>query len=91
MAKLPQSLSSVLVHAVFSTKERKPWIAPEVKPDLHSYLARILNTTECPCLTLNTATDPLHVLFNLSRTATVADVIGRMRKRSSKWIKEKWP
>lgn len=36
---MPQSLSRVLLHIVFSTKQRKPWISPAIQDRLHAYLA----------------------------------------------------
>jgi hypothetical protein len=37
---MPQSLNLTLVHLVFSTKDRRPFLTPDVRPDLHAYLAR---------------------------------------------------
>jgi len=34
---MPQSLSSVLIHLVFSTKNREPFITPAIEPELHPY------------------------------------------------------
>lgn len=36
---MPQSLSLVIVHIIFSTKERQPFLDPETRPKLHAYLA----------------------------------------------------
>src|SRR6266404_8711150 len=38
---MPQSLSKVILHIVFSTKNREPWLEPDVRPRMHSYLATI--------------------------------------------------
>jgi nicotinamide riboside kinase len=32
---MPQSLSNILVHLVFSTKDRTPWIADDWRDDPH--------------------------------------------------------
>ena len=32
---MPQSLSSVLIHLVFSTKHREPFITPLIEQELH--------------------------------------------------------
>ena len=36
---MPQSLSRILLHLVFSTKGHEPWIDANVRPGLHAYLA----------------------------------------------------
>ena len=38
---MPQSLSSILVHLVFSTKNREPFITPQIESELHPYMATI--------------------------------------------------
>ena len=38
---MPQSLSKVIVHLIFSTKDREPWIDADVRPRIHAYLATI--------------------------------------------------
>jgi putative transposase len=43
---MSQSLSSILVHLVFSTKNREPFITPIIEAELHPYMARILSPTE---------------------------------------------
>ena len=40
---MPQSLSRVLVHIIFSTKHREPLISDEIRPRLHAYLVGILD------------------------------------------------
>jgi putative transposase len=38
---MPQSLSRVILHIIFSTKNREPWLDPDVRPRMHAYLATI--------------------------------------------------
>jgi hypothetical protein len=38
---MPQSLSKVILHIVFSTKNREPWVESDVRPRMHAYLATI--------------------------------------------------
>ncbi|PTY01643.1 IS200/IS605 family transposase [Verrucomicrobia bacterium LW23] len=86
---MSQSLSNVLIHAIFSTKERAPWLVSEIRDDLWHYLTAILNNIDCPSIKLGGIDDHVHVLFSLSRTMTVADVIKTLKANSSKWIKTK--
>jgi len=38
---MPQSLSKLIVHIIFSTKDREPWLDSKVRPRMHAYLATI--------------------------------------------------
>ncbi|HSB08930.1 MAG TPA: IS200/IS605 family transposase [Blastocatellia bacterium] len=86
---MPQSLSSILVHLVFSTKNREPLIAGEVEIELHRYLATVFRELESPSLLIGGTEDHIHSLFALSRTITIADLVREVKTSSSKWIKTK--
>jgi len=88
---MPQSLASILVHLIFSTKNRQPLILPDVEPELFPYMATVFRGLDSPVLALNGTTDHLHVLFRLGRKIAVADVVEEIKTSSSKWIKTKGP
>jgi REP element-mobilizing transposase RayT len=87
---MPQSLSHLYVHLVFSTKSHKRWIDDIIAPELYAYIAKVL-FDECssPAKIIGGIEDHIHILFNLSRTETLAHVVEMVKKRSSKWIKTK--
>ena len=86
---MPQSLSSVLIHLVFSTKHREPWIRASIESELHAYGSTVLRNLGCPALDMNGTADHLHTLFALSRVTTIADVVEELKTSTSKWIKTK--
>ena len=86
---MPQSLSSILIHLIFSTKDRKPILTPEIDAELYPYMASIFRALKSPALIINGTSDHLHTLFSLSRVMTVADVVEEVKTDSSKWIKRK--
>jgi REP element-mobilizing transposase RayT len=88
---MPQSLSLVLVHLVFSTKNREPWIRPPVESELYAYGTTVLRNEGCAALAMNGTADHIHVLFHLSRVKTIADVVEVLKTSTSKWIKTKGP
>ena len=63
---MPQSLSSILIHLVFSTKNREPFITPAIEGELHPYMAKIFHELKSPSLTIDGANDHVHILFSLS-------------------------
>lgn len=86
---MPQSLSSVLIHLVFSTKNREPLITPTIEAELHPYMATIFREHYSPSLIIDGATDHVHALFALGRTVTIAHVVEEVKTGSSKWLKSK--
>ena len=86
---MPQSLARVLVHVVFSTKHREPLVAKPVRDELHPYLSVVLNNDGCTALRVGGFDDHVHLLFALSRTRTIAQVIENVKTSSSKWLKTK--
>ncbi len=87
---MPQSLSHLYIHLVFSTKKHQPFIDDQIAPELYAYIAKILYD-ECssPAKIVGGVEDHMHILLNLSRTQTVANLVEVIKKRSSKWIKTK--
>ena len=88
---MPQSLASILVHLIFSTKNRQPLITPEIEVELYPYMASVFRACDSPSLTGNGTADHVHRLFSLARTQTVATVVEEVKQRSSKWLKSKGP
>src|SRR5215510_8416037 len=88
---MPQSLSRVLVHLVYSTKNRQPILTPAIDPDLYAYQASIFRAMDSPALIINGTADHVHALFQLARTRAICDIVEEVKKSSSKWIKTKGP
>src|SRR6267154_4283081 len=86
---MPQSLSAILIHLVFSTKNREPLITPAIETELHPYMAKIFRELKSPSLTIDGTSDHLHILFSLGRVIKVADLVEEVKTESSKWIKTK--
>jgi putative transposase len=86
---VPQSLSSILVHLVFSTKNREPFITSAIETELHPYMAKVFRELKCPSLPIDGTSDHVHILFSLGRVIKVADLVEEVKTESSKWIKTK--
>jgi putative transposase len=88
---VPQSLSSILIHLVFSTKNREPFLTPIIETKLHPYMAKVFRELHSPSLAIDGSTDHVHSLFSLSRTIGVANLVEKLKTETSKWIKTKGP
>ena len=84
---MPQSLSKVILHVIFSTKERQPWLDSDVRPRMHGYLATICHDLGADIVHVGGFSDHVHVVTTLPRTLSQAQLIEQMKKTSSKWIK----
>ena len=81
---MPQSLSQVYLHVVFSTKHRAPWLKTQrLQADVHAYLAATLNNLECPAIVVGGIEDHVHFLCRLSRNIKIADLVRDVKKASS--------
>jgi REP element-mobilizing transposase RayT len=75
-----QSLAKVLVHLIFSTKNRKGFIAGDLRGELAGYLAGILRNLDCPPLLVGVVEDHVHILFSLSRNHAIKTVVEELKK-----------
>jgi REP element-mobilizing transposase RayT len=88
---MPQSLSSLLVHLVFSTKNRESLLHDEFRADLHAYIGGILAEHGGSLLAAGSVADHIHLLVSHPRTLSPADLIREIKVSTSKWIKQRDP
>jgi REP element-mobilizing transposase RayT len=89
---MSQSLAKILVHTVFSTKDRRPFLRDRaLRSELHSYLGGILNNLNCQPIVVGGVEDHVHMLSTLSRTCEAADMVKEVKRGSSLWVKTKDP
>ena len=86
---MPQSLSAVYIHLVFSTKERRPFLRDEaIRQSLHAYLGSVSKQLECPPLKVGGVEDHVHLLCRFARTITQAEWVKELKRVSNLWLKE---
>ena len=69
---MPQSLTQIYVHLIFSTKRREPLLVDEAfRNRTHSYLAGICRQQDCPAIAIGGVADHLHLLARLGRAMGV--------------------
>ena len=88
---MPQSHANILLHVIFSTKERLPFLTPDVAPQLHAYLATATRNLDCECYRVGGIVDHVHLAVRLSRTLTTAKLVETIKSSSSKWMKDQPP
>jgi putative transposase len=85
---MPQSLVKILIHAVFSTKNRENLNTPEIEPDLFGYLSGIVENNKSKLILAGGTSNHTHLLISLGKTLSVSELIGDIKRDSSVWIKK---
>ena len=85
---MPQSLSKMYAHAIFSTKGRIPFLQPSWRDELYKIIGGSLNNLGSRSMLIGGVEDHVHLLFVLSRTVTIADTMGTIKQASSSWVNE---
>ena len=84
---MPQSLVKNLIHLVYATKHRKPWIPGDVRDRLFAYQAGIFKEWESLAVVIGGVEDHVHALFCLSKNHALKKIVEEVKKGSSKWLK----
>jgi len=83
-----QSLVQIYVHAVWSTKHRRPLLkSPALRERLFAYMAGICWNQKSPAILIGGADDHCHLLFRLGKTIDVSRLIREIKKEASRWAK----
>ena len=84
---MPQSLSKVYTHIIFSTKHRKNLIDDQIKNDLYNYVGGICKELECNPVQVGGHKNHIHLLCLLSRKVAQMALVQQIKQGSLKWIK----
>lgn len=84
---MSQSLAQIYTHIVFSTKERYPYIEPDVEPELFAYIGGAIKECKGVPFLINGTADHIHILSTLPRTMALSKYIEEIKCSSSRWIK----
>jgi putative transposase len=89
---MPQSLSSVYLHLIFSTQDRIPYLKDaSVRAALHEYMGGISHGLDCPPLIIGGVEDHVHILARFSRSISQAEWVRELKRSSSLWMKKHGP
>ena len=86
---MAQTLHRILVHVVFSTKDRAPLIREPIRSKLFAYLGGIVRSLGDEALIVNGVADHIHILLALPSTVTLAEAMRRIKAKSSHWMRRK--
>jgi putative transposase len=84
-----QTCGNVVVHLIFSTKQRKPLIKPQIRSDLFAYLGGIVRQLRSTALIINGTDDHVHLLLRIRPAHSIAEIARVIKTNSSGWIHAK--
>jgi REP element-mobilizing transposase RayT len=82
------SYVSSYLHCVFSTKEQRPWITPQLRERLWPYLGGIARQNDMKAIEVGGVADHVHILLSLPSTLSLAKGMQLLKGGSSKWVRE---
>jgi putative transposase len=88
---MSQSLSMVIIHIIFSTKDRFPCLDPITRQNLFAYLSTVARNSKCETYRVGGSADHVHLAVRLCRTFTIAELVEELKTSSSIWIKMQRP
>ena len=88
---MSHTYTNILIHALFSTKDRQPWLISDIRDEVFSYLGGTVNELGGQSLLVNGPRDHVHMLFVQPRTLSIADLMEKVKANSSGWVKKRWP
>jgi putative transposase len=84
---MPQSLTQLYAHLIFSTKHRKPFIDDEIRPRLHAYLATLIRNLDSSYVVVGGVADHVHILFDMGKLHAPVAFVENVKRESSKFVK----
>ena len=88
---MPGTYSQILLHIVFSTKHREPWITAEAAERLHPYMGGIVRAEKGVLYDIGGVEDHVHMYLRWRPDESVSDLMRTVKARSSKWVHDTFP
>ena len=86
---MAQTLTCLLVHVIFSTRNRQRLITPDIEPELFAYMGGILKNNASRLINAGGTADHVHLLISQSKNIALSSLMRDVKKDSSSWIKTK--
>jgi REP element-mobilizing transposase RayT len=83
---MAHTYSNLVIHALFSTRDRIPALKAEWKAELFSYQAGIITRLGGWPILINGPKDHVHLLFGVPPRLALADLLEKVKSNSSKWL-----
>ena len=83
---MPGTYSQLLLHIVFSTKHRAPWITADIAPRLYPYLGGIIRAERGVLYDIGGIEDHVHLYLRWRPDESISHLLRTIKSRSSLWV-----
>ncbi|HMO80911.1 MAG TPA: IS200/IS605 family transposase [Pyrinomonadaceae bacterium] len=84
---MSQTLVTLCVHVVFSTKNRMNLIDPKIEERLFAYIGGIANNHGSKLIAAGGTANHVHLLISLGKTVALSVLVGHIKRETSAWFK----
>ncbi len=88
---MPHSFTHILIHYIFSTKDRQPFLTDDIRPRIFDYMGGIARKNDIQPQIIGGVEDHVHMLVLLPKTLSIAKAIQLIKGGTSKWIHDEFP
>ena len=88
---MPGTYSQILLHVVFSTKHRTPWITRGVAERLYPYIGGIVRAEKGTLYSIGGVEDHVHLYLRWRPSGSISDLMRTTKAQSSKWLHDTFP
>ena len=88
MIPMFHTYSAQFMHVVFSTKDRRPLILPELQTRLMAYVGGIMRKIGIGSVAIGGTTNHLHIVMKLPPLMPLAEAVQKLKANSSRWLGE---
>jgi REP element-mobilizing transposase RayT len=84
---MPQSLTKLYAHLIFSTKNRAAFLDEEIRPRVHAYISKVVRSLDSPYVLVGGVVDHVHILFDMGKLHAPVAFVEQVKRESSKFVK----
>jgi REP element-mobilizing transposase RayT len=85
------TFTNIVYHIVFSTKNRQPFLTPEISTRVYSYLAGAIRGEKGVLYEIGGMADHVHLLIRWRPDETISNLVGMIKRNTTIWIHDTFP
>jgi len=83
---MPQNQNRALLHFVWATYDRMPWVTNDIAHDLYQYIKKVAIDDRCEVLAIGGMPDHIHLFVRIATTISIADLMKHVKGGSSRFV-----
>ena len=87
---MANTYTSLHYHLIFSTKNREPWLVPDIEQRVWAFIGGLARAHKMTALQVGGVEEHIHALVTAPATIAPAQIAQYLKGDSSKWIHEEF-